>query len=322
MQSFDIIILTWNGRDWVNQCLESLDAQNYRNFCATVVVNGSTDGTLELLAQKFPHVKVLALAENLEFCHANNLAAAAARREWVIIQNDDTRCAPDWLENLARAAEAFPQFDLLSSRILRMDNPRIIDGKGIHYSNILRAYQIDHDTTDRPGETLREVFGPMGASLAVRRKVIEKIGLFDERLRMYSEDVDFVVRARAQGYRCLYVPSAVVHHKGQGSNWKIQRRRIYFIHRNMELVMLKNIPKSLLWKRAIPRLAYGLYCILRGSLRGEGLTVLRAKLEGWQLGWKWRRETPPRLPDAELFEKALRQEFPPLLLPANRGQVN
>ena len=302
---FDIIILNWNGSAWLPGCLNSLDSQTFRDFEITVVDNGSTDGSLELLSHQYPHVRAIALGKNTGFCRGNNLGAFSTHQDWVIILNNDTVCTPNFLEELANAVKHYPEFQLLSCKLLCLDSPSRIDNKGIQYSRILRAYQIESGARDLTWESPREVFGPSGAALVAKREVLEDIGLFDERFRIYHEDVDFAIRARLLGYCCLYVPGAVVYHKGHGSSRKIPRERIYYNQRNMELVVLKNIPTSLLWKYGFPRLLYALYMIARACFQGHGWTVLRAKIDGWRLGRKWRRESPPRIKNLGQFEKAL-----------------
>lgn len=315
---FDIIILNWNGREWLRGCLDSLRSQTDQAFEITLVDNGSSDGSVEFLAQNYPEVRVLALEENTGFCRGNNHGAFATRHEWVIILNNDTVCAPDLLEKLAAGIAHHPEFSLFSCKLLRLKQNDRVDNKGIHFTRGLWASQIDADTPDQPDESPREVFGPSGSALVVRRSVIESIGLFDERFFLFHEDVDFVVRARLQGYRCLYLPEAVVYHHGDGSCWRVPRQRVYYSQRNMEAVVFKNISWKLLWRSGVPRLLYMLYQILRHIPRGMALLVLRAKYDGWRMGLKLRREHPPPRDFPPSFEAALRGEFP-AIAPPPRG---
>lgn len=177
-----VIIPNWNGAAHLPTCLEALRRQTYPHREILVVDNGSTDGSLSLLA-RYPEVRVLALGRNRGFAGAVNAGIRAARGEILVLLNNDTEAAPTWLEALAAAFARHPDAGLLASKILLFDRREVFHSAGDYYRvdgipGNRGVWEPDVGQYDRE----EEVFSACGAAAAYRRALLEDIGLFDEDL--------------------------------------------------------------------------------------------------------------------------------------------
>ncbi len=196
-----VVVLTWNGRRWIERCLRSVAATAYPALTVRVVDNGSRDGTGDLVAA-FPSVLLDRRPRNLGFASGNNVgirAALAAGADYVALLNQDTWVEPGWLAPLVQAAEADPSVGVLSPVQLTYESDNYDPG-------FARVF----DGT--PGDAVREVTSVPGAALLVRRTVFETVGLLDPIYFAYFEEADFCRRARARGFRTVVVPAGRVHH--------------------------------------------------------------------------------------------------------------
>ena len=214
-----VIVLAWNGIDYLESCLNSVLGQAYANFEVIVVDNSSSDGSADFIAQHYPEVKLIRNERNLGFSAGNNVGLRQATGQVRALLNQDTVVQPGWLAALVKALESYPDAGIVGSKILDLDGITLQHAgahfdwpivEGLHYGRGER----DAGQYDEP----REVEFVTGAALAVRSDVLEQIGLLDEGFFPgYFEDVDLCVRARRAGYRVLYVPSAIVLHHGSMS---------------------------------------------------------------------------------------------------------
>lgn len=250
-----IIILNWNGWQDTIECLESLkNVPQTRDgsLCIVVVDNGSTDDSLKQLkvyglqptATRFDLIES---RENRGFAGGMNVGikrALAGEAKWMLLLNNDTTVAPNFLTKLLDAAKADPTIGLLNPKILLKptsvrggsDPPKrfwFIGGrlnrlltKGMHM-----AYgEEDKGQYDVP--SVRDTDYATGGCLLVRRKVIDNIGLLPEEYFVYYEDVEWNLRARRAGFRCVVVPKAMIWHKGAASSKEFSPSYIRYHVRN------------------------------------------------------------------------------------------
>lgn len=287
MPLLSVIVLNWNGRHLLEDCLRSLSQQQFRDFETIVVDNGSVDGSVDFVTREYPEVRVVALDSNLGFCGGNNQGLPAVRGQYVLFLNNDTEVAPSALGELCRWITADPpEVGSWSMQLLRWDHRDIIDTCGIGYTTFGASYQIGStQRADDASTASRWTFGASGGAGCFRRTVLEDIGAFDDDFFYSNEDVDLAFRAQLAGYRCRYIPTAVVYHRGSATAGATSDRTIYHIQRNLEWVFFKNMPTKLLWKYLPLHLAYLLGWVMFWSLKGKGKVVLRAKwdaLRAWQ----------------------------------------
>jgi GT2 family glycosyltransferase len=218
-----VVIPNWNGEEHLPACLEALEAQTFRDFETIVADNGSTDGSLELLRRR-PDVKLVELGANRGFAGACNAGIEAASGDYVVLLNNDTRAQPDWLEHLVAAMDAAPSYAWGSSRLVRFDDPDVIDSAGHSYSIwVGAAHNIGEGDPASSYVQPRRVFGATAAASIYRRSLLDDIGSLDDEFFFIHEDTDLDVRANAAGYSCLYIPDAVVLHK-RGASYEVSPR--------------------------------------------------------------------------------------------------
>lgn len=240
----EVIIPTWNGSKMLQHCLQSLSRQTFTNFSVTVVDNGSTDDTEEVLLRDFPAVRLIRFSCNTGFSVAVNAGIEQAEAALVLLINNDMEVAPDCLEQLYRSAGKYEGYDFFALKMLSFNKRNILDGAG---DAVLRGgvgYRLGTLECDGPGYSVdREVFGACGGAALYRKSFFAKTGLFDADFFAYLEDVDLNIRARRLGLRCMYLSGAVVYHIGSAtSGSKINPLTIRLSTRNNLNLLIKNYP--------------------------------------------------------------------------------
>jgi GT2 family glycosyltransferase len=276
-----VIIPNWNGAAHLPTCLEALRRQTYPHREILVVDNGSTDGSLSLLA-RYPEVRVLALGAQPGFRRGRQRRDPGCPRGDPGPPEQRHEAAPTWLEALAAAFARHPDAGLLASKILLFDRREVFHSAGDYYRvdgipGNRGVWEPDVGQYDRE----EEVFSACGAAAAYRRALLEDIGLFDEDFFYSCEDVDLAWRAQIAGWNCWYIPDAVVYHKLSATGGGPIAS--FYDGRNFLYLIAKDYPLGLL-RRFWPR-------VLRAQLRlaGEALrawrgAAARARLRGMLAG--------------------------------------
>lgn len=255
-------------------CLESLHNQRFESVEVIVVDDGSQDETPHRVRRRFPSVRVLAFKRNRGFCAAVNEGIRAANGEIVALLNNDTIADVQWVSALVRAFVDDPAVGFCASRMVRADAPSILDGAGDEYSYHGLTYRVGRGLPDRGQFGAREVLWASGGACAYRREVLDEIGLLDEDLGSYYEDVDLGLRAWSAGWRGRYVPESTVRHVG---HWTESNDRVtFFTTRNSLLLVFKHWPASLII-RHFPHLLYG-------QARGGVWALRQGHLSAWLRG--------------------------------------
>jgi GT2 family glycosyltransferase len=214
-----------------------------------VVDNGSKDGSVEWVQNTFPNVHLIANDRNLGFAAANNQALHAARGEYIATLNNDAWATPTWLAELVRAAQSDPSVGMCASKMLFADRPYMINSTGINLDWAGIAWDRQGGELDDKQENEPvEVFGPCAGAALYRREMLEELGGFDEDFFAYLEDVDLAWRARLAGWRCLYVPNAVVYHHHSATAKEGSYFKNYLLGRNKIWLLAKNYPMPYLLK--------------------------------------------------------------------------
>ena len=228
-------------------CLKSLSEQTYKNFKILVVDNASSDGSLEYMQEYYPGIEVISLKENYGFSKAVNVGIEHADTPYVILLNNDTTVDPHYVEEMLKAIEQSPRIFSVSSKMIQMYHPELIDSAGDLYTLI--GWGVCRGT-GRPVSNYTkadEIFTACAGAAIYRRSVFSKIGLFDENHFAYLEDIDIGYRARIYGYKNTYCPTALVYHVGSGTSgskynsFKVKlsaRNNIYLNYKNMPLLQL------------------------------------------------------------------------------------
>ena len=251
-----IIIPNYNGKHFMEPCLASLNEQTCRDFKILIVDNASTDGSLEYMEQTYPDIEVLALDSNYGFSRAVNEGIRHADTPYVILLNNDTTVDSRYVEEMLRAIEVSDRIFSVSSKMIQMYHPDLIDSAGDLYT--LMGWGVCRGA-GRPVSNYTEddtVFTACAGAAIYRRSVFDKIGFFDESHFAYLEDLDIGYRARIYGYENRYEPKAAVLHYGSASTGSRYNPRktllasansIYVIGKNMPLLQcILNLPFFLL----------------------------------------------------------------------------
>ena len=274
-----VIVLNYNGRKWLGPCLTALSAQTRApDFEIVLVDNGSTDGSLDYVRQRFPIVTVVENGRNLGFAGGNNAGARAARGALLAFLNNDTVPAADWLGRLHDVHETLTPPTLVTSRIVLLDRPDVIDSAGDGYLRVGGAFKHGHGARAEIVAGSREVFGACGAAFMIDREFFERLGGFDEDFFMVYEDVDLSYRARLAGARCFLAAEAVVRHAGSATLGTRSPDAVFFGQRNLEWTWIKNTPRGLLLRTLPAHAMYSAAGVLHYVLKGRGRAVIRGKL--------------------------------------------
>jgi GT2 family glycosyltransferase len=242
-----VVIVNWNGKHLLGECLDSLLAQSFKDFEIIVVDNGSQDGSVEYVREYYPAASLIGLPQNTGFAGGNNAGIRTARGRYVALLNNDTRTDPDWLASLVREAEANPPEGMWASKILSLNDPDTIDNVGllIYRDGLARGKgRLERDRGQY--DTKQEALFPSGCAALYRRRMLDEIGLFDEDFFAYADDVDLGLRARLAGWGCTYVPAAKVYHHYSSSSSTYSPLKAYLVERNRVWVLLKYYPIELI----------------------------------------------------------------------------
>jgi len=244
-----------------------------------LVDNGSTDGSVEYVQMHFPEVTIVALPRNLGFCAANNLAIKQAQGDYIALLNNDTEVTSQWLGELKKALDTYGEAGFCASKMLFYNQRDTIDTAGDLFYSCGVGGKRGHGAKDGERFSRKEyLFGACAGAAIYRRSMLEEIGLFDEDLSpAYDEDIDLSFRAQLAGYRCLFVPEAVVYHHVASTFRSRPGRALFLARRNSFDVLIKNMPVDLLLKN----FAYIGFYYLAGDLfhmmRGRWREVLKAR---------------------------------------------
>ena len=222
------------------------------------------------MEESFPEVKTIALSENPGFSAAVNAGIRASQAELVALLNNDTEQDAGWLAALVRAADEHPEAGSFASKLFVFHNRDVLDGAGDALRRSGLPYRLGHGERDRGQfDTPGHVFGACAAAALYRRSMLQEIGLFDEDFFAYCEDGDLSFRAQLAGYRCRYVPDAVVYHVGGASTGgKRSETATRLGTRNSISLLVKDLPAPL-----VPRL-------LPSFLAGQLARFLTATVSG------------------------------------------
>lgn len=253
----NVVIPNWNGKKFLKGCLDSLLASNYPQVEVVIVDNGSKDGSVEFLEAEYPQVKLVKFAQNTGFSPAVNAGIRSSNGEFVALLNNDTVVEPDWISEMIRVLREHPEIGSTGCKMLAYDDHALLDGAGDGYRRGGLPGRIGHREKDHGQfDQQRYILGPCGGAAVYRRSMLDDIGLFDDDYFAYLEDVDIGLRAQSAGYKCLYVPTAIMYHLGCGTTGSGYHPLVVRLSsQNNWNTIVKNIPLPLLLK-FLPQIIY------------------------------------------------------------------
>ncbi len=296
-------MLSWNGREDTLACLRSLARVDYPELRVLVVDNASSDGSAEAVAAEFPHAELIRNSENLGFAGGMNVGLRRALElgaAHVVTLNNDTEVDARFVSALVEEAERRPDAGALCSKVLFADPPERMWFAGASFDP-RRGYQGRHrGYGERDGPqfaAVAETERACAAAMLVPRAALERVGLFDEDLFAYAEDVDWSLRARALGLRLLVVPASRVWHKvSLASGGESSPATIYYDLRNVLVVCERHAPLGRLgtWRRRCVAVAAHAAQALLSRNRIAGLRAVADAWRDFRRGRLGARGTRPR----------------------------
>ena len=254
-----VVIPNYNGKHFMEPCLSSLSEQTYKDFHILVVDNASSDGSIEYMEENYPDIELIKLQKNYGFSKAVNIGIQHSRTPYVILLNNDTTVDTRYVEEMVKAIEKSPKIFSVSSKMIQMYHPELIDSAGDLYT--LLGWGVCRGC-GRPVSNYTkydEIFTACAGAAIYRRSVFDEIGYFDENHFAYLEDIDIGYRARIYGYYNMYCPTALVYHVGSGtSGSKYNSFKVKLAARNNLYLNYKNMPALQLVLNFIP-LAIGYF---------------------------------------------------------------
>ena len=235
-----VVIPNYNGLKFMEPCFKALEMQICRDFEILVVDNGSGDGSVEWLKEH--EIPSIFLETNTGFSGAVNVGIRASKTPYVILLNNDTEPDCHYIGEMIKAIERSPKIFSVSSKMIQMYHPDLMDDAGDMYSVLGWAFQRGVGRPEKLYKKSCRVFTACAGAAIYRREVFETIGYFDEMHFAYLEDIDVGYRAKLYGYDNVFCPEAVVYHVGSGTSgskynsFKVKlaaRNNVYLNYKNM-----------------------------------------------------------------------------------------
>jgi GT2 family glycosyltransferase len=252
--------------DALEKCLNSLEVQTLDRF-DVVVVDNSGVGRARVSGSR---TRVIVNQHNQGFAGAINQGIRSSRAAYVATLNDDAIADRRWLETLIASAEAHPQAGMFACEV-RLMGTLLLDSAGMLIAADGSSKQRGHEQPAADFTEARAALFPSGSAALYRRRMLDQIGLFDEKFFLYCEDTDLGLRARWAGWDCRYVPGAVVEHSYSHSAGRATPLKAYYIERNRLYTVIKNFPARLLWRVPFAsawRYVWHLIAIVAGEGKG------------------------------------------------------
>lgn len=238
-----IIIVNYNGLKWLQNCLDSLKKQTYNNFEIILVDNNSKDDSLNFIKTNYPKVVLVENKENSGFAGGNNLGYKYVKGEYIWLLNNDTECESETLENFLKAFDEIPNLGSVQSKLVLLNEKDKLDVCGSYWTDTTFLYHFGIRGKENVlmFNKATPVFSNKGASVMLKKEIIDKIGLFDGDFWSYYEETDLCNRIWSFGYECWYYPKATVYHANGGTSITFANDFIQFHNfKNKLLSFLKN----------------------------------------------------------------------------------
>jgi len=278
-----IIVLNYNGKKYLTNCLDSLFKIDYpkEKFEVILVDNGSLDGSVDYVKHNYPWVRTVPLKVNYGFTGGNNRGVGLAKGEFVVFLNNDVSVESEWLIELVKVVINNPGA-IVTSKSLFFDLPDLIDHDGTKATFIGRSFQINFSRkNDNLKSAPKFVVQPYGASMLIKKSIFDDLGRFDEVYFTSLEDTDLGLKAWLYGYKVIYVPTSIFYHVGGGTGgWggQISNRMVFDLTKNSYMNILKYFNSYRILQGITFSLIYYLISII-DSIRARRIDSIKAILQ-------------------------------------------
>lgn len=291
-----IIIVNWNGRHLLQECLEAIFSQSYSNYEIVLVDNSSKDDSVTFIQEYYPFIKIIALSSNTGFTGGNIAGLQYVSGDAIVLLNNDAVLTERSLEFMVKGLCSRPDIGSCSARIV-IAGTGLIDSVGDTFTTAFSGTKMGEFEPMEHFENSRFVPGACAAAVMYRREMLDQIGFLDDDFFFNHEDTDLNLRAWLAGWKCLYVPEAIVYHKVNASVGFMSDFGVYHFARNTVWVWVKNLPIGFMVRSLPQRVMYELssfvyFCLVKGKWR----PFLRGKydaLRGIRKMWRKRKDLLP-----------------------------
>ncbi|MEJ7768130.1 MAG: glycosyltransferase family 2 protein [Chitinophagaceae bacterium] len=252
-----IVILNWNGRNYLEKFLPSVLASTYSNYEVIIADNASTDDSVNWLRDRYPAVGIIQLPANFGFARGYNEALRQVTAEYFILLNSDVAVAPGWIEPVITLMECDAVIGACQPKIMTFGDKTVFEYAGaaggwldvLGYpfarGRIFDYCEQDHGQYDSNAN----IFWASGAAMFVRSTVYKELKGLDEYFFAHQEEIDFCWRMQLAGYQVMVCPASVVYHVGGGTLPKGNERKVFLNFRNNLIMLAKNLPPAeIAWK--------------------------------------------------------------------------
>jgi GT2 family glycosyltransferase len=275
--SVAVVILNWNGKQYLQQFLPSVIQSTYTNIEIIVADNASTDQSLELLEREFPNVKVIRFGENFGFAKGYNEALRQVDSDYYVLLNSDVLVEPGWLEPMVALLEKDKKYAACQPKLLAFHDKSLFEyaGGAGGWIDILgypfaRGRLFDHCEKDNGQyQEIEEIFWASGAALMIKSEVFHKVGGFDPFFFAHQEEIDLCWRIHNIGYKIFACPQAVVYHVGGGTLPQGNTRKTFLNFRNNLIMLSKNLNPAEAFQKIALRLLLDQVTAWKGLLSGD-----------------------------------------------------
>ncbi|HET7115331.1 MAG TPA: glycosyltransferase family 2 protein [Hanamia sp.] len=277
--SVAVVILNWNGKDFLEKFLPSVMASEYENFSVIVADNASTDSSVFFLKNNYPALKIISNPVNEGFAKGYNMALKQVLADYYVLLNSDVEVSKDWIKPVISLMERDKKIAACQPKILSFNNKSEfeyagasggwIDKFGYPFTRgrVFDTCENDHGQYDDS----EEIFWATGAALFVRSSVFQELNGFDEYFFAHQEEIDLCWRMQRAGYKIFAEPFSVVYHVGGGTLKKGNKRKVFLNFRNNLIMLSKNLPLSeKFWKiplRILLDNISGLQALIKGDFK-------------------------------------------------------
>lgn len=272
-----VIIVNFNGREFLSETIDSLSNQTIAPLEVVVVDNASSDGSPSFIRKRYPNIKLIELRENTGFAGGNNIGLGHTTGELVALLNSDATADSRWIETMADVMNRHQEAAACVGKVYFHDEPRTIEQAGAEFNQLGNYWGRGHREVDRGQyDEECEVAGVTGCAMMIRREALSGEDLFDRSIFMYGEELDLTIRLRSAGYHIIYTPDSIVHHRGMLSvRRSLKQPRLFqqfHSNRNRLKLIAKYYPFPIIL-RSMPLLLVGLSYWNLVFLRSGGIRL-------------------------------------------------
>ena len=243
-----IIILNYNGGNWLTDCVDSLLKTNYENYEIIIVDNLSIDNSHKICKEKFEKIILIENSENLGYCEGNNVGINKAKGDFIVILNPDTLVEPNWLDELMKGYTKYGE-GIYQPKILATTDHNLILSTG----NMVQLFGFGFsrgkgEKNMNQYENDQQISYASGTCLFTSTKIMKSLSGFDSFLFAYHDDLDLCWRAYLKEIKSYYIHNSIIYHPIEGYNFKWSKFKYFLMERNRQYCIFTHYSRKTIFK--------------------------------------------------------------------------